>query len=150
HHNMPDAILPIGFSLNASLALLAGQGTEAPPDQVFNGGRSPGDDLKSSGFPTFGLLLSSPCCAPVNVALPISFPMPDIDVMIQLSHAEEGWGIAQWKANRGPVPECSGGQAVVFRVVLPFQEKNDFLTVVNGADREGPGCRFRPDRTSDH
>jgi hypothetical protein len=69
--------------------------------------------------------------APINVALPIRFPMPNIDIMIELTHAKKCRGIAKWESHRNPIPENSRGQGFIDSGILPFQQKRNVLSVMD-------------------
>ena len=82
----------------------------------------------------------------IDIALPIGLPMPDIDVVIELAHAEKCRRIAERQSDRDAVPKGPRRQTVILRVVLPFQQKRDLGAIVERPHRQGSRGRLRPDR----
>ena len=93
HDDMPHAIFPCRFPLHPALFILRGQRAEASPDQILHRGFPSRDDLKAPYF-TFNFFLSRFGRSAIDIALLIGFPVPNIDVVIQLPHAEEGGSIS--------------------------------------------------------
>ena len=71
--------------------------------------------------------------------------MPDIDVMVQLSHTKKRRSVTKRKSQSHAISKCARRQPIIFRIVLPFQQECDVGTIVHGAYRQRVGCRLRPD-----
>ena len=67
----------------------------------------------------------------IHVTLQVSFPMPNIHIMIKLPHAKKGWSISERKGNRNSIPENPGGQRFIDSGILPFQQKRNVLPVMD-------------------
>lgn len=118
HYDMPDTVLPERVPLDSPLFFFRGQGTESPTDQIFHGRNPPWNDFEGPHTTLFPFRSTSR--APIDVTLPIRLPMPDVDVMIQLSHTEKSRSITEGKADRNPIPEGAWSQSIILRVVLPL------------------------------
>src|SRR5512143_842026 len=125
---MPDPVFPRGFALHATLLFLRRQRAESTADEVLYRGDTARDHLKCPD--PFSLLIGTPCSPAIDIALPIGFPMPNVDVVIELSHAEERRRIAKGKADRHSIAKRSGREAIVLGIVLPFEQERDLRAVM--------------------
>src|SRR5512147_1780322 len=139
---MPDPIFPRRLALHSTLLFLRGQRAESPADEVLYRGDAARDHLKCPD--PFSLFIGAPCGPTIDIALPISFPMPNVDVMIELSHAEERGRIAKGKADCHSIAKRSGREAIVLGIVLPFEQERDLRAVVECPHRQGTCGRLRP------
>src|SRR5438552_4298239 len=144
HDDMPDSTFPRSFPLDTALLLFGRQGTKAPSDEILDRRDPARNDFKRPH--TVASFLGGLGGSAIDIALPVCLPMPDIDVVIELAHAEKRGSIAERQSDRDSVAKGSRRQTVVLRVVLPFKQKRDLGAVVERPNGQGSRGRLRPDR----
>src|SRR5439155_16528098 len=109
---------------------------EAPAQQVLHGGGAAPNDFEAPDLPFTAARLAFLLLrlAAVDIGLPVGLPMPDVQIVIQLPHAEECRGIPKREGDSRPVAEGPGGEAIILRRILPPQEEGQFLAVMERAD----------------
>src|SRR2546422_5303958 len=111
----PTSLLPDGIPLHGPLPAFAGERAEAPAQQVLDRGGPAWDDFEAPDLSliTARLAFLLLRLAAVDIGLPVGLPMPDVQIVIQLPHAEEGRGVPQREGEGHSVAEGAGGEAVV-------------------------------------
>src|SRR5688500_4817838 len=108
---MPHAIFPYSLPLNSALLFFGRQSTKPPADKILDR-RDPSWNNFERPHSIASLLggLRGPA---VDIALTISLPMPDIDVVIKLSHTEERRSITERQSDRHAIAKGSRRQTVI-------------------------------------
>ena len=149
HHHSPEPFVPFGFTFDLALPGLARQCAEPAADEIFDGRGTSRDYFELANPPLLASAFLGPGFPAIHVALPISFPMPDVDVVIQLAHTKKRRRIPQGKGQRRAVTKHSRSQPFVFGRILPFHQEGDVFAVVNRPHRDDLGAGFGPNRPCD-
>src|SRR5437879_3755524 len=147
----PTSLLPDSIPLHGPLPAFAGESAEAPAQQILDRGGPAWDNFEAADLSliTARLAFLLLGLAAVDIGLPVGLPMPDVQIVVQLPHAEEGRGVPKREGNGHPVAEGAWGEAIILRRILPLQEEGQLLTVMEGADRQRFDGRIRQARPRD-
>ncbi len=139
----------VAFPLHPSLFLFRREGAEPSSDQIFDRGFSSRDDFESSNLP-FAFAFGRADRPPVDVALPIGFPVPDVDVVIQLPMQKKAGASPSGSPMAAPSRNVPGVSRSF--LVLSCHSSKNAISVPSCTDRTVRArCRrFRPHWSGDH